>query len=137
MAKPQQLHPTDPFEQPLDGTAGGALDSHDDDQAPEGGKAVTLQNPNSPQVKKIFLQAVADLKTLDAQAEEINAKRRAITEKLESFGLNRHGLRASLRQNSMKQTKRENFDLTMALCREWLEDPIQYNWIDDTKPAKE
>lgn len=133
MAKPQRLHPTDPLEQPLDGTAGGSLDTddaHDNEHAPEGGKVVHVPSPDDRAVLKMIEQASTDMDDLDNQANEINAKRKEIRERLEAKGINRWAFGYARQVIGMKRTKREGMDLSYILCRKALRDPVQLDFID-------
>ena len=130
MAKPQQLHQTDPFEQPLDGTVGGALDERDDDQAPEGGKAVHVPSPDDRAVLEMIEQASVELDDLDSQASAINAKRKEIRERLEAKGINRWAFGYARQVIGMKESKREGMDLSYILCRKAMKDPVQLDFID-------
>lgn len=130
MGKPQRIEDTEPLEQPLDGTVGGALDSHDDDQAPEGGKVVHVPSPQDRKVLEAIETASSELDELDKQASQINASRKEIRERLEAMGVNRYAFAYARQVIGMKESKREGMDLSYILCRKALNDPIQQDWIE-------
>lgn len=126
---------SDPFEQPLDGTVGGALDAGNErdpedvnNDEPQGGNAV-VPRPDAGINKKIA-GAIERIKGLRNERAEINAKVATIIAEVEELGVNRHAFRHALRYSDMSPEQRQGLDLSYSLVRTAIQLPIQYDFID-------
>lgn len=105
--------------------------------AQEKGENIEQKPTPVPRPDEIFLarikKAAEEMDNLDAKAKEINAKRSAIIEGLESKGVNRHAFRYARQVLGMKECKREGLDLSYMLCRQAMGLPVQTDWLDDSQ----
>lgn len=135
MSRPAKIPQSDPFEPPLDGTVGGALDAGNErdpedvnNNEPQGGNAV-VPKPNADLNKKIAA-AIEKIKTLRADRASINAEIAAVIANVEEMGVNRHAFRHALRYSDMSPEQRQGLDLSYALVRSAIQLPLQTDWIE-------
>ena len=134
VATVENIMATDPKEQALDGTVGGALDQMNPESTEntDGGGVTVTPKPNDV-INKAIEKAVEDIDKLKAERKAINSKISAIIEDLESKGINRHSFRYAMRVLEMSEDQRAGLDLSYLLCRQATGMPLQSDWIDETE----
>ena len=132
VATVENIMATDPKEQALDGTVGGALDQMNPESTEntDGGGVKVTPQPNDV-INAAVRKAVEDIDTLKAERKAINSKISAIIEDLESKGINRHSFRYAMRVLEMSEDQRAGLDLSYLLCRQATGLPVQQDWIDE------
>ena len=69
--------------------------------------------------------AFEEFKRIEGVVKGLNQEKAAIVEDLQARGINRHALRAVFRFWKMDPESREGLDLSMAICRRAIGEPIQ------------
>lgn len=83
-----------------------------------------LRQPNQEFLDKLKA-ANEELNEIAAERKELNDKKGAIFANFERYGLNKHAVRAAIKYNSMDPEQRDNFDLSYAVMRKALGQPVQ------------
>ena len=118
-------------EKALDGSVGGALDpggvkkdtASNEEKAPT--KEEQLRGQDVSELEAAALVAVNQIKQLDVEASALNAKKEEIRQRMESKGINRHALAASVRISKMDEDKLDGYDLSLLILRRAIGNPMQ------------
>lgn len=110
---------TNPNEEPLDGTKGGALDQHAEDPMKEDDLGETSVRPSYEDRKlaQLIVDTVEQMKGLDNEVAQINAKKRELVEALEAHGIKRGAFRSAYAYHKADTDQRDGLDLSYAICR--------------------
>lgn len=131
MTKKAQQQRTDPNENPLDGTKGGALDQSNG--APPMAKVFQLDEAHKAHAVKQIRDVVEWLNDrLRADREKLTTDKKAKLAGLESdYGINPHAFAAALARSRLNEKKQANFDNSYKLCLEALGVETQRDMFDE------
>lgn len=132
----ETIPPTDPGEEALDGTSGGALDGGDSDdiESPDNTEDANTEAAanltDDPDLRQQIVDTIEEFKGLSNEAAQINARKRELIESLEAKGVNRHAFRYVLAFEKMDESQRQGLDLSYMIGRRAIGQPVQGDLFD-------